>query len=440
MALALPDGDDATRTLLAGRLRAGLLLCLLGIAIFSLNDPLAHADQVQRLLLIDALEFVVVLGGLWIARYATKSLHVIVIAFTVVSFLCVTTALSGIIVGDTATAPVLLLVLTLGTATLLPWGLLPQLVLQAVATLAILWNVHALGGLASAATMPVAVVVGAVVALYAASDAARFHRERRRAEQAEAEVRARKHQAELARAARLSTLGGMAAGLAHEINQPLAAIVSYARGCARRLRSGDASPAALLDVIESIGAQGLRAAAVLRRIRDFVRHREMSRERVDLGTLVRDALHFAEVDARELRIALRVELSPSPLEVEVDPVQIEQVVLNLVRNGFEASATRSHTEDDHGERREVLIRTSRTPAGVQIAVSDTGPGMSPEVAARLFEPFFTTKRDGLGLGLSISRSIVEAHDGRLWATTDSLRGTTFHVELPQPLGARGVAA
>ncbi|HKA29150.1 MAG TPA: ATP-binding protein, partial [Candidatus Binatia bacterium] len=291
-----------------------------------------------------------------------------------------------------------------------------------------------------AATMPVAVVVGAVVALYAASDAARFHRERRRAEQAEAEVRARKHQAELARAARLSTLGGMAAGLAHEINQPLAAIVSYARGCARRLRSGDTSPAALLDVIESIGAQGLRAAAVLRRIRDFVRHREMSRERVDLGTLVRDALHFAEVEARELGIALRVELSRSPLEVEVDPVQIEQVVLNLVRNGFEASATRSHTEDDHGERREVLIRTSRTPAGVQIAVSDTGPGMSPEVAARLFEPFFTTKRDGLGLGLSISRSIVEAHDGRLWATTDSLRGTTFHVELPQPLGARGVAA
>ena len=124
--------------------------------------------------------------------------------------------------------------LTLGAATLLPWGPWPQLALQVVATLAILWNAHAVGGLETAATMPVAVVVGAVVALYAASDGARYHRERRRAEQAEAEVRARKHQAELARAARLSTLGGMAAGLAHEINQPLAAIVSYARGCARR--------------------------------------------------------------------------------------------------------------------------------------------------------------------------------------------------------------
>src|SRR5262245_22027382 len=134
MALALPDGDDATRTLLAGRLRAGLLLCLLGIAIFSLNDPLAHADQVQRLLLLDALEFAVVLGGLWLAGSATKSVHVSVIASPVVSFLCITTALSGIIVGDTATAPVLLLVLTLGTATLLPWGLWPQLALQVVAT------------------------------------------------------------------------------------------------------------------------------------------------------------------------------------------------------------------------------------------------------------------------------------------------------------------
>jgi signal transduction histidine kinase len=443
MALVLPDRDDATRDLLAGRLRAGLLLSLLGVTVFSLSDPVAYPAQVRRLYPIDAIEFAAVLGGLWIARYATRSLHVIAIAFTVVSILCVTTALCGIIVGDTVTTPVLLLVLTLGTATLLPWGLWPQLALQAVATLAILWNVHALGGLASAATMPVAVVVGAVVALYGASDAARFHRERRRAEQAETEVRARKHQAELARAARLSTLGGMAAGLAHEINQPLAAIVSYARGCARRLRSGDTSPEALLDVIESIGAQGLRAAAVLRRIRDFVRHREMSRERIDLGTLVRDALHFAEVEARQLGIALRVELSPTPLEVEVDPVQIEQVVLNLVRNGFEASATRSHIGGDGGDdrqRREVLIRTLRTPGGVQIAVSDTGPGMSPEVAARLFEPFFTTKHDGLGLGLSISRSIVEAHDGRLWASTDSLRGATFHVELPQPLGARGVAA
>src|SRR5262245_12116072 len=109
MALALPDRDDATRKLLSVRLHAGLLLRLLAVVIFSLTDPLAHADQGQPLLLIDALEVAVVLGGLWLARYATTSLHVIAIAFTVVSILCIGTALSGIIVGDTATAPVLLL-------------------------------------------------------------------------------------------------------------------------------------------------------------------------------------------------------------------------------------------------------------------------------------------------------------------------------------------
>ena len=118
-------------------------------------------------------------------------------------------------------------------------------------------------------------------------------------------------------------------------------------------------------------------------------------------------------------------------------MQIEQVILNLVRNGFEATASR---EDQESELREVVIRTARAGRGAEISVSDTGSGMSPEVAARLFEPFFTTKRDGLGLGLSISRSIVEAHDGRLWASANVPRGATFHVELPPPRGARGVAA
>src|SRR4029453_1022333 len=173
------------------------------------------------------------------------------------------------------------------------------------------------------------------------------------------------------------------------------------------------------------------------RIRDFIRRREVSRERVDLGELVREALRFAEVEARHLGVGLRVELDPEPLAVEVDPVQIEQVILNLVRNGFEATASRLGQES---EIREVVIRTARAGRGAEISVSDTGPGMSPEVAARLFEPFFTTKRDGLGLGLSISRSIGEAHDGPLWASANVPRGATFHVELPPPRGARGVAA
>jgi signal transduction histidine kinase len=432
------DHDDETRQLLAGRLRAGLWLVIIGILVFAVSDPVSHPDRARQLYAVVGFELIVVLGAIWLAGFATSSIQVIAIAFTAMATLCITTALSGIIVGDVVTTPVLLLVFTLGSATLLPWGVWPQLGLQAVATAAVLWNLMAVrGGLEQAATMPVAVIVGAVVALYGANDAARYHRERRRAEQAEAEVRARKHQVELTQAARLSTLGGMAAGLAHEINQPLAAIVSYARGCARRLRAGDARPEALLEIIESIAAQALRAANVLRRIRDFIRRREVSRERVDLGELVREALRFAEVEARHLCVGLRVELDPEPLAVEVDPVQIEQVILNLVRNGFEATASRLGQES---EIREVVIRTARAGRGAEISVSDTGPGLSPEVAARLFEPFFTTKQDGLGLGLSISRSIVEAHDGRLWASANVPRGATFHVELPPPRGARGVAA
>ena len=288
MAGVVPDDhDDETRQLLAGRLQAGLWLVLIGIGVFAATDPMSHPDRVRQLSAVVGLELIVVLGAIWLTRLATSSAEVIAIAFTAATALCITTALSGIIVGDVATTPVLLLVFTLGAATLLPWGVWPQLALQAVATAAILWNVVAVrGGLEQAATMPVAVIVGAVVALYGASDAARYHRERRRAEQAEAEVRARKHQVELTHAARLSTLGGMAAGLAHEINQPLAAIVSYSRGCARRLRAGEVRPEALLEIIESIAAQALRAANVLRRIRDFIRRREVSRERVDLGELV----------------------------------------------------------------------------------------------------------------------------------------------------------
>ena len=115
-------------------------------------------------------------------------------------------------------------------------------------------------------------------------------------------------------------------------------------------------------------------------------------------------------------------------------VQIEQVILNLVRNAFEATTSRL------GGTREVTIRSLRTAGGAEVTVSDTGSGVPPELMGRLFEPFFTTKRDGLGLGLSISRSIVEAHGGRLWAEPNSPRGTIFHLELPRPRGAPGVAA
>src|SRR5262249_56527397 len=203
-------------------------LALGGIVVFAPTAARVHPESFRQLYRLDALEFGVVLAALRLVGVAATELQVVVVALVAVSVLCCITAVAGVVANDAATAPLLLLVLTLGAATLLPWGVWPQFVLQIVATLAILWSVHRVHGLESASSLPVAVIVGGVVALYAAGDSARYHRERRRAEHAEAEVRARKHQAELAHAARLSTLGGMAAGLAHEINQPLAPIVSYA--------------------------------------------------------------------------------------------------------------------------------------------------------------------------------------------------------------------
>jgi C4-dicarboxylate-specific signal transduction histidine kinase len=226
----------------------------------------------------------------------------------------------------------------------------------------------------------------------------------------------------------------MAAGLAHEINQPLSAIVSYANGSARRIRAGDVAPAALLEIVDAIADEALRGGEILRRIREFVRNAEASRASADLNLLVREVLHFAEVEARDLGIALRLQLAPHRLDVEVDAIQLEQVILNLVRNGFEAMG------DGAGAPRELSIETGALDgAAVELVVRDTGSGVSQAAAGRLFEPFFTTKRDGLGLGLHISRSIVEAHGGRVWASPNPPRGAAFHVVLPVGRGDRHAA-
>ncbi len=239
-----------------------------------------------------------------------------------------------------------------------------------------------------------------------------------------AERDSQRRQAELAHVTRLATMGEMATGLAHELSQPLSAILYYARGCGRRLGAGDADLEQILGIMEKVGAQAERAAGFVDRIRAFVRKSELRLAQVDLNQAVREAAEFAAHQAHEDRVTIDFELDQVLPPVLVDMMQIEQVILNVLRNGIEAM---SDTEPD---RRKVTIRTSHANDLVVCAVADAGCGCSDEVAERLFEAFFTTKPKGLGMGLAISLSIIEAHGGRMWATPNPAGGATLQFTLP----------
>jgi two-component system, LuxR family, sensor kinase FixL len=243
-------------------------------------------------------------------------------------------------------------------------------------------------------------------------------------ERTQAEERARQREAELAHVVRLGTMGEMTASLAHEINQPLSAIANYARGCVRRLHAGAGTGEDVLAAVEQIYAQAERAGEIIRRLRSFVRKQEPRRSRVHIKELVQEVIGFVRAEARDKHIAIRLELGERLCPVMVDKVQIEQVMLNLVRNSIESIT------DNGSENRVLTIRASMSgDAGVEVAVSDTGHGLAADVVDHLFEPFFTTKPSGMGMGLSISRSIVATHGGRLWATPGP-EGAVFTFTLP----------
>jgi signal transduction histidine kinase len=430
MSLSAAKLGEETRDIIVSRMRAGLWIAIFSIAGHAIADLWVSPSPLVEVYAIKAFQLAVVLGGFWLLRYANTRDRAVQLALAIVSILCLSTGYSGIVTQTPNTTALLLVVFAMGTATLIPWGFRAQLVTQLVAGFSIVWNAAAVNGPAGVLDyLMVAAVIGTVASLYSAYTTEHYLKERTRAAEILEETRARQHQAELAQAARLSTLGQMAAGLAHELNQPLAAIVSYARGCALRLRADEVDRARLIEVIEEISEQALRAGEVLRRIREFVRSGELHRERLDPNELVREAVRLAEAEARRLGVTIRLDPSPGAPPVDVDRIQVEQVILNLVRNGFEAM------EDTAKGPRELSVRTERTALGdIEIAVHDTGGGLPADVTARIFDPFFTTKPDGLGLGLAISRSIIEAHGGRLW-TSNGSGGATFHFTLPA--GERG---
>lgn len=241
----------------------------------------------------------------------------------------------------------------------------------------------------------------------------------------EAETQRRRHLEELAHAGRLSTMGQLVAAIAHEINQPLYAITNYAAACQNAMQPGsERLRTQLPQWIKEIETQARRAAAIISKLGNFVRKSPSQRSTIDLNRLLIESLDLLRLEARSHQVRVGLELAtPAPL-VLGDRVQIEQVFVNLLRNAFDALEFVSA-----GERR-VAVKTQRTSDHVSVHVEDCGKGLSADEMSLLFEPFFTTKQHGMGMGLAISRSIIEAHGGRLWATRNVLAGITVHFELP----------
>jgi two-component system sensor kinase FixL len=238
-----------------------------------------------------------------------------------------------------------------------------------------------------------------------------------------AETRLQELQGELIHISRVTAMGEMASALAHELNQPLSAISNYLKGSTRMLSRAQPDPARLSDALTKAAEQALRAGEIIRRLRDFAARGETERRVESLARIVEEASALALVGAKEHGVAVRFDYDPAVDLVLADRVQIQQVVLNLIRNAIDAM------EDAPG-RRDLAVVVDRVGADLaRVSVVDTGPGVDPDVEAQLFQPFITTKREGMGVGLSISRTIVEAHGGQIWVEPTPGGGATFRFTL-----------
>jgi two-component system sensor kinase FixL len=237
-------------------------------------------------------------------------------------------------------------------------------------------------------------------------------------ERQKTEARLQELQSELVHISRLTAMGEMASALAHELNQPLSAIANYMKGSRRLLDNrSDRDAAIIRDAMDKAAEQSFRAGQIIRRLRDFVARGETERRVESVQKLIEEASALALVGAKEHGVRVRFNFAPALDLVLADKVQIQQVMLNLMRNAIEAMGQTS--------RRDLTISTEAVGNMVRINVADTGPGIDPEIASQLFQPFVTTKPQGMGVGLSISRTIVEAHGGQITVGPNPGGGTIF---------------
>jgi len=232
-------------------------------------------------------------------------------------------------------------------------------------------------------------------------------------------------QAELAHVARVTAMGTLATALAHELNQPLTAIANYVETARDLLHDpNDEVLETVRGALNECAMQSVRAGQIVRRLRDYISRGEVDRKPESLNQLVSESSVLAMIGAGERGVEIEVKLESACDEIFVDRIQIQQVILNLVRNAFEAM--------DGSPDRRIRISSCRENSGsIRVTIADSGPGLEPEMAGKLFEPFNSTKTQGMGLGLSICHTIIRGHAGRIWAEASSLGGTAFHFTLPK---------
>jgi C4-dicarboxylate-specific signal transduction histidine kinase len=240
----------------------------------------------------------------------------------------------------------------------------------------------------------------------------------------EAEAQALKHQSELAHVDRLNIMGEMSSGLAHEINQPLSAISTYCQAGLRFIDASAEKPEKLVHALEQASLQAQRAGKIVHRIRQFGSKGKARRTPMDINNVIRDAISFIEPELEKQGIYRHLELTSNLPVITADNIQIEQVVINLLRNAIEAIVSA-----DTGTTL-LTISSRRTDDHIEVAVHDNGPGIDEAVINTIFDAFYSTKTDGMGLGLAISRSIIEAHGGQLRVESPSGSGSTFYFTLP----------